>query len=100
MDEIDDWKDATEDMSSNIRNLIENEDMKLSEEVISKWMNKKRIERNDKILLKVARETKLTHGTSKNENSPKVRVYHRAIKNPNFRRGARTSLASAANIVK
>ena len=58
MDEIDDWKDATEDMSSNIRNLIENEDMKLSEEVISKWMNKKRIERNNKILLKVARETK------------------------------------------
>ena len=56
MDEIDDWKDATEDMSSNIRNLIENEDMKLSEEVISKWMNKKRIERNNKILLKVARE--------------------------------------------
>ena len=54
MDEIDDWKDATEDMSSNIRNLIENEDMKLSEEVISKWMNKKRIERNNKILLKVA----------------------------------------------
>ena len=79
MDEIDDWKDATEDMSSNIRNLIENEDMKLSEEVISKWMNKKRIERNNKILLKVATETKLTHGTSKNENSPKVRVYHRAI---------------------
>ena len=57
MDEIDDWKDATEDMSSNIRNLIENEDMKLSEEVISKWMNKKRIERNNKILLKVATET-------------------------------------------
>ena len=54
MDEIDDWDNAAEGMSENIRNLIAEEDMKLSEEVISQWIKKRRIEKNDKILLRVA----------------------------------------------
>ena len=54
MDEIDDWDFAVEGMSVNIRTLIAEEDMKLSEEVISQWIKKRRIEKNNKILLEVA----------------------------------------------
>ena len=54
MDEIDDWDFAVEGMSENIRTLIAEEDMKLSEEVISQWIKNRRIEKNNKILLEVA----------------------------------------------
>ena len=44
MDEIS-WDDAADEMSVYIRKLAAEEDMKLSEEVISKWLQKRQIEK-------------------------------------------------------
>ena len=90
MDEIS-WDDAADEMSVYIRKLAAEEDMKLSEEVISKWLQKRQIEKEkeknsqagegqslvnkefpkktvDTILAEVAGETGWTSpGTTKNE---------------------------------
>ena len=47
MDEIS-WDDAADEMSEHIRKLAAQEDVKLSEQVISKWIQNRQIEKEKK----------------------------------------------------